>query len=104
MLEPTNPDVKTLVAEAREHAKIWLGWRSADLICRLASALEASEGRGCPGGWRMVPCEPTAEMHTALNELGRITVSDEHERDQWNWYAVRAYRAMLQAAAEPPTP
>jgi hypothetical protein len=62
----------------------------------LADRLEAREG------WVMVPREPTEAMQQALTDLGRATVPDEHERDQWTWFAVKAYRAMLSSL--PPAP
>jgi hypothetical protein len=53
-------------------------------------------------GWVMVPREPTEAMHKALSDLGSAMVPDQHERDQWTWFAVKAYRAMLAALPAPP--
>ena len=50
----------------------------------------------------LVPREPTPEMQAALTELGRITFADAHGRDQFTWFAVKAYRAMIAAAPAPP--
>ncbi len=53
-------------------------------------------------GWVLVPREPTKAMQAALTGLGRAMIGDAHERDQWCWFAVKAYRAMI--AAAPPHP
>lgn len=39
-------------------------------------------------------------MHAKPSELGSAMVPDPHERDQWNWYAIKAYRAMVSTFLE----
>lgn len=55
-----------------------------------------------PEGWVAVPREPDAVMHARLTNLGRALVSDAHERDQWCWFAIKAYRAMIEAISTLP--
>jgi hypothetical protein len=42
--------------------------------------------------------EPDEAQREALSALGRATVQDEHERDNWCWFAILAYRAMISEA------
>lgn len=53
-------------------------------------------------GWREMPEEPTEEMQAVLAALGNAMVPDPHERSQWCWFAVKAYRAMRTVAPLPP--
>lgn len=62
---------------------------------RLAAAVEAQSLENCPDGWVMVPKEPVEVQHAALTALGAAMVPDPHERDQWCWFAVKAYRVMV---------
>lgn len=70
---------------------------------RLAAAVAAREPADvqkmqiAPEGWVLTPVEPDEGMHAALTALGSAMVPDPHERDQWCWFAVKAFRAMLAA-------
>ena len=87
-------DLKTKIAEAIEaspdgpYAHEWAA----------QAALQAIHN----AGFAVVPREPTGAQHEALTALGRAVVPDDHERDHWCWFAVKAYRVML-AASQPKT-
>lgn len=57
---------------------------------------------GCAEGWRMVPVEPTEEVIKAV-EFAIYRYSDCNVRDAERG-APHAYRAMIQAAPQPPPP
>jgi hypothetical protein len=48
-----------------------------------------------------VPREPDQAMHGAVSDLARALIEDPHERDQYAWFAIKAYRAMIAAAPQP---